>query len=93
MIKKRRSLLFFLCRHECSPSTSAVARRRLHGGVGGDPGGKERGASGRGRILKANSVFEILSRVGKVKFGRGGVEDGDERGGITPCRAVSLVDW
>jgi hypothetical protein len=93
VIRKRRSRLFFLCKHECSPSTSAIARRRFPEEEGGDPDRNERGASGRGRALKANSVFERLSSVGKVKFGLDDGDDGDEEGDITPRRAASLVDW
>jgi hypothetical protein len=85
VIKKRRSLLFFLCKHEYSLSTSAIGRRRFPNGEGGDPGRNERGVSGRGRVLlKANFVFERFSSVGKVKFGRDDGDDMDEEGGITP---------
>lgn len=93
MIKKRRSLLFFLCKHECSPSTSAVARRRFHDCEGGGDGSKESSVGGKGGVLKVNSVLETVASVGKVKTGRVGGEGGDEDGGIIPRRETSLAKW
>ena len=89
VIRKRRNLLFFLCRHECSPSTSETNRPRFHDLTeGGDGGENGDGNSARGDILKVNFVLDMF---GKVKSGRIDGEDADTEDGIIPRRASSFV--
>jgi hypothetical protein len=91
VIRKRRSLLFFLCRLEYSPSTSPTDRPRFHDPtVGGDGDGIGSGISARGDILKVNSVLDVF---GKVKVGRIDGRAAEAEDGIIPRRASSFVVW
>jgi hypothetical protein len=67
VIKKSRSLLFFLYKHECSPSMSAMARHRFLNRDEDCRNGKERGISGLGVIRKVNSA-SLVWRDRKVNL-------------------------
>lgn len=68
-MRNNRSRLFFFCKHECSPSTSAAARPRFLKAGGDNIGRKDRFISSGGVVVNGRVVGPLLGMgIPKVRL-------------------------